>query len=177
MATIYSYTDNRWVHYRSSECTEELEERISGKYLIFSPDLENLTEIAENELINHGFYFASTSKPDTNFGDNYVLNLYDVDGTRLYELKQRIQEDYNINKARGRKSYIVKFKLNSDTEAGIFSNQFKDDVEKWKEKKFFEPVQDGEIEQFFNSLSNEQLKKAEDIFKEDSDNFKGDSNI
>jgi hypothetical protein len=65
---------------------------LTGKYLFFSEDPKLLVHLAEQEVLEHAMPLATIPlKPS---GKSYVLCLFDVDNSRLHEVEERFNEDY-----------------------------------------------------------------------------------
>jgi len=89
---------------------------ITGKYLFFSEDRDDLVKIAIDELDTNGFHHAKINMKGKNIGPEYVLCLYFRDDSRKYELADRY---------RGRAGIRYRYwKSDMDTLRGKYSEEF-----------------------------------------------------
>lgn len=96
---------------------EQLPYEITGKYLFFSPDRNQLVEIAIDELEHGGFHEAKIPLVETNDGPDYVLCLYYKDASRKHEL---------ANTYRNRPGVDYRYwKSDEATEHGEYSAKFR----------------------------------------------------
>jgi hypothetical protein len=105
-----------------------MRKRITGKYLLFSADLELLITIAKKEINDYGFNIAKVPIIDNKFGIDYVLCLYWNDNSRLNELQKRY---LNIEKLS-----VVNWKTQDDSLQNKYSDRFLNSLTD-KEKEIF----------------------------------------
>ena len=104
--------DEHWHYYINSR----KKSKITGKYLFFSENKEELNNIAVDELENGGFFHAKINTDEHKKGTDYVLCLYDTDDSRKLELAEKYKEN-------GAVKYRY-WKTDADTIQGSYSEQF-----------------------------------------------------
>ncbi len=93
---------------------------ITGKYLFFHEDPLGLVRIAITEIAEHGFRRAKVNSTLVS-GPEHVLCLYDLDGSRGRELRDRNAERYHVK--------YRWWKADADTYAGRYSEEFLTDLD------------------------------------------------
>jgi hypothetical protein len=102
---------------------------ITGKYLFFSKNKENLVEIAKNEILVHDFHLAKVNHNLLGSNTEYVLCLYYHDDSRKYELAERYRDRDSDIKYRFWKS-------DEDTLKGKYSEEFLSKLDKTNKDRF-----------------------------------------
>jgi hypothetical protein len=109
------HEDDYWVRFGDPIQSSSFTGDYAGKYLFFSADKSLLMDIAETEIIEHGFECAKVSQEPRNA--DYVLCLYWEASDRSAELACRYT---------GRPHVKYRWwKSNADTRKGKYSNQHK----------------------------------------------------
>lgn len=98
---VLMHYEDGWHHLISIEMVEKIRKKdyeaykeITGKYLLFSPDLLGLIKIATQEILEHNFHVAKISSRLLPNSTEYVLCLYYKDDSRKHELANRCKTDY-----------------------------------------------------------------------------------
>ena len=92
---------------------------LTGKYLFFNTNPDELEKIAIDEIENNGFELAKISDKLGKF-PNYVLDLYYQNDSRKDELAEKYQ---------GKNGIEYKYwKSNEDTRKGKYSKQYLDNL-------------------------------------------------
>ena len=86
-------SDGFWLYLISEEKPNY---EITGKYLFFSPDIDKLIEIANNEIEKYGFHRAKVNMNLLKGQTEHVLCLYYRDDSRKYELAERNKREYGV---------------------------------------------------------------------------------
>lgn len=126
---VFKIDNGGWHYYiRVSDTTPE----ITGKYLFFSENKEELERIAVEELEDNGFFHAKIVTDKHKKGKDYVLCLYYKDDSRKYELAEK----YKNTKVKYRY-----WKSDEDTLKGRYSPQFLETLspeerKEWTKSKF-----------------------------------------
>lgn len=110
---IVRVDDEYWHYYYRVSKTET---KITGKYLFFSEDKDELERIAINELESGGFFHAKINTDEHKKGKEYVLCLYFADDTRKLELANKYKNNPNVK--------YRYWKGDEDTLRGKYSKQF-----------------------------------------------------
>jgi hypothetical protein len=120
--------DGYWLHVSTREPPPY---EITGKYLFFSEDKDQLIEIARNEIIHHGFHRAKINAELLGRNVEHVLCLYYRDDTRKDELADRNQNDYRVK--------FRYWKSDADTEEGKYSESFLENLDSGTRAHFTPP--------------------------------------
>ncbi|MBI2550435.1 hypothetical protein HYV83_04620 [Candidatus Woesearchaeota archaeon] len=107
-------TDDSYWHWYTR--ISKSEPKITGKYLFFSKQKEELEKIAVEELENGEFFLAKLNKKQHKKGTNYVLCLYFRDDSRKKELARKYGNSSKIQ--------YRYWKSDEDTFKGKYSEQF-----------------------------------------------------
>ena len=102
-----------WHHYHKMT---EKKQKITGKYLFFSENKDELENIAINELESGIYLRAKINTDQHKKGTNYVLCLYYIDDSRKFELAKKYEKNPNIK--------YRYWKTDEDTLKGKYSKQF-----------------------------------------------------
>lgn len=116
--------DTKAWHWYFRQTAVEFE--ITGKYLFFSEDKNELENIAVNELESGGFFEAKINTDKEKKGKDYVLCLYYADDSRKFELANKYKNNPKIK--------YRYWKSDEDTLEGKYSEQFLKDLSS-KERK------------------------------------------
>lgn len=130
--------ENGWHHLISLAMMEKLRNNdykeyndITGKYLLWSPDLRSLIDIGVQEIIQHNFHVAKVRSRLLGGITDYVLCLYYKDDSRKHELASRCMTNYPNVKYRY-------WKPNESTRRGEYSDEFLSKLDPETRKKFIE---------------------------------------
>ncbi len=105
--------DGYWIHVSSGTPPPY---EIKGKYLFFSKDKDQLLEIAQDEIVHHGFHRAKVNAELLGKNAEHVMCLYYRDDSRKDELAGRAKSEHQV-KCRYWKSDV-------DTRGGRYSDEF-----------------------------------------------------
>lgn len=85
--------DGYWIWIISKEKPDY---KITGKYLFFSSNKDELIEIASKEIEKHGFHRAKVNMRLSKGQTEHVLCLYYSDDSRRLELAERNKAEYRV---------------------------------------------------------------------------------
>lgn len=105
--------DGYWIHVSSGDAPPY---KITGKYLFFSKDKDRLIEIAQDEIMLHGFHRAKVNAELLGENSEHVMCLYYRDDSRKDELAGRAKSEHQVK--------FRYWKSDADTRGGRYSDEF-----------------------------------------------------